>query len=259
MAVRRLLLLMLLLSTASGAAADTVRVAVAANFAEPFQRLQTAFERESGHSLSVSSASTGTLYAQIVRGAPFDVFLAADRERPERLVEAGLAESASAFVYARGRLVLWSADASLIDGTPAVLSTGDFAHLALANPRTAPYGAATLQVLAKLGLEQALASRFVQGENVSQAWHFVASGNAELGFVARSQLVAADRETQGSHWLVPRTLHDPIEQMAVLLIRASDRDAARALMTFLRSEAAARTIAAMGYDAGEAAASGANP
>lgn len=248
MAVCRLLTLMLLLAAAAGAGADTVRVAVAANFAEPLERLQSAFERESGHRLTISSASTGTLYAQIVRGAPFDVFLAADRERPEKLIDAGLAERASAFVYARGRLALWSADESLIDGTPAVLRTGRFEHLALANPRTAPYGAAALQVIANLGLEQALSARLVRGENVAQTWHFVASGNAELGFIALAQLVTATGEVQGSRWLVPQSLHDSIEQMAVLLTRAREHEAARVLMTFLRSDAARQTIAAMGYD-----------
>jgi molybdate transport system substrate-binding protein len=265
MSVRGFIGLICILLIAPAAAAESVSVAVAANFADALKRLQPAFERESGHTLRISSASTGTLYAQIVRGAPFDVFLAADRRRPELLIEAGLAEASSAFIYARGRLVLWSPDSHLIDGTADVLRTDAFEHLALANPRTAPYGAAAVQVLGNLGLDQALARRLVLGENISQAWHFVASGNAELGFVALSQPLAAGRFRDGSHWLVPPALYDPVEQMAVLVSSARNVPAARALMQFLQTDGALRVLMELGYDTahsgagGEAAAPGDRP
>lgn len=250
MTARRLYLLIGLLAAAPLSVADTVSVAVAANFADALRQLQPAFQEESGHTLRISSASTGILYAQIRHGAPYDVFLAADRERPELLVEAGLAEASSAFVYARGRLVLWSAYPERVDSRGEVLRRGDFDHLALANPRTAPYGMAAMQVLERLGLAQALADRLVTGESLAQAWHFVVSGNAELAFVALSQPLAAGRLADGSHWLVPQNLHEPIEQMAVLLTRAQKKPAARALMEFLQSEAAIAKINELGYAAG---------
>jgi molybdate transport system substrate-binding protein len=250
MAVRRLYILVCLLAAWSGASAETVSVAVAANFADALRALQPAFEQQSGHTLRVSSASTGVLYAQIRHGAPFDVFLAADRRRPERLIEAGLADPASAFVYARGRLVLWSAHPGLVDAEGEVLRTGRFEHLALANPRTAPYGAAAEQVLDRLGLVKALEGRLVFGESVSQAWHFVVSGNAELGFVALSQPIAAQRLSDGSYWLVPQELYAPLEQMAVLVVAASHQTAGRALLAFLQSEQAVVKLRELGYDAG---------
>ena len=239
-----------LLAAAPFAAADTVSVAVAANFADALRQLRPGFEQESGHELRVSSASTGILYAQILHGAPYDLFLAADRERPERLIEAGLAEPSSAFVYARGRLVLWSTDPGLVDDEGEVLRSASFQHLALANPRTAPYGAAAMQVLERLGLAQVLAGRLVTGESVAQAWHFVVSGNAELGFIALSQPIAAGRLAGGSCWIVPGELYAPIEQVAVLLGPGRDKPAARALMEFLRSEYAIARLEELGYAVG---------
>lgn len=247
---RQLLFAVWLASLAPAAFADTVSVAVASNFANPLKQLQPLFEQQSDHRLRISSASTGTLYAQIRNGAPYDVFLSADRARPERLIAEGLAEESSAFVYARGRLILWSPDPDLVDGHGAVLRSGDFEHLALANPRTAPYGAAAMQVLRELGLAQSLAGRIVQGENIAQTWQFVATRNAELGFVALSQPIAANLETSGSRWLVPQSMYDPIEQMAVLLAAAHDEPAAREFMQFLQSSKAVRKIRQLGYDAG---------
>jgi molybdate transport system substrate-binding protein len=246
----RSLCTLICLLAASGAAAETVSVAVAANFAPALKALQPAFERQSGHALRISSASTGILYAQIRHGAPFDVFLAADRERPERLIEGGLADAASAFIYARGRLVLWSPRPGLVDDGGEVLRTGDFEHLAIANPRTAPYGAAALQVLERLGLAKALSGRLVMGESVAQAWHFVVSENAELGFVALSQPVAAGRLDGGSYWLVPQELYAPVEQMAVLLGSGREKPAARALLQFLQSAPAIAQLEELGYAAG---------
>ncbi len=260
-ALRRLWLLAGLLAAATGAAADTVGVAVAANFAPALKALQPLFEQESGHTLRISSASTGILYAQIRHGAPFDVFLAADRERPERLIDAGLAEASSAFIYARGRLVLWSPRPGLANDGVEVLRSGNFEHLALANPRTAPYGAAALQVLERLGLAEALSGRLVMGESIAQTWHFVVSGNAELGFVALSQPVAAGRLADGSHWLVPQELYSPIEQMAVLPGSARSVPAARAFMRFLQSAPARAKLEALGYavDPGPPAPAARNP
>lgn len=249
-APRRLCTLVCLLAVATGAAAETVSVAVAANFAPALKALQPVFEQQSGHTLRISSASTGILYSQIRHGAPFDVFLAADRERPERLIEAGLADPSSAFIYARGRLVLWSPRPSLVGEGGEVLRTGDFEHLAIANPRTAPYGAAAMQVLEELGLAEALSGRLVTGESVAQAWHFVVSGNAELGFVALSEPIAAGRLAEGSYWLVPQDLYAPIEQMAVLVGRAPEKPAAHALLQFLQSEPAIAKLEVLGYAAG---------
>ena len=250
MIASRLCTLVFLLIVAPLAAADTVSVAVAANFADALRQLEPRFEQESGHELRISSASTGILYAQILHGAPYDVFLAADRERPERLIEAGRAESSSAFVYARGRLVLWSPWPGLVDNGPETLRGGGFEHLALANPRTAPYGAAAMLVLERLGLAQALRGRLVTGESVAQAWHFVVSGNAELGFVSLSQPIAAGRLAGGSYWIVPEELYAPLEQMAVLLGPGEEKPAARAFMAFLRSGEAVARIEALGYAAG---------
>ena len=249
MIARRLCTLACLLA-APIAAADTVIVAVAANFADALRQLEPLFEQETGHELRISSASTGILYAQILHGAPYDLFLAADRERPERLIEAGLADSSSAFVYARGRLVLWSTHPGLVDGEGEALRSASFEHLALANPRTAPYGAAAMQVLERLGLAQALADRIVTGESVAQAWHFVVSGNAELGFVALSQPIAAGRLAEGSYWIVPEELYAPLEQMAVLLGPAREKPAARAFMAFLQSEYAITRLEELGYASG---------
>ena len=249
----RLSTLVCLLAAAPLAGADTVSVAVAANFADALRQLQPGFEQESGHELRISSASTGILYAQILHGAPYDVFLAADRKRPEQLIAAGLADSSSAFVYARGRLVLWSARPGLVDDGGDALRSRAFEHLALANPRTAPYGAAAMQVLERLGLAQALAGRLVTGESVAQAWHFVVSGNAELGFVSLSQPIAAGRLARGSYWIVPEDLYAPLEQMAVLVGPGRDQRSARALMEFLQSEYATARLEELGYAAGKAA------
>lgn len=246
----RLLLSVCLLAFPPAVFAATVSVAVAANFASPLKQLRPLFEQQSGHELRISSASTGTLYAQIRNGAPYDVFLSADRARPERLIAEGLADASTAFVYARGRLILWSPDPELIDGHGTVLQSGDFEHLALANPRTAPYGAAAMQVLRELGLAQSLAGRIVRGENIAQTWQFVATRNAQLGFVALSQPIAANLESEGSRWLVPQDMYDPLEQMAVLLAEARDDAAAREFMQFLRSAQAVQKIRQLGYTAG---------
>jgi molybdate transport system substrate-binding protein len=228
------------------ARADQALVAVAANFADALDGIAVPFEAETGHHLQVTIGSTGKLYAQIVAGAPFDVLLAADQERPARLEADGLTVPGSRFTYAMGALALWSADAHRIgtDGA-AVLRAGSFRRLAIANPALAPYGAAAREALLELGLWEALAGRIVMGENIGQTHAMVATGNAELGLVALSQL--ATRAVTGSHWVVPHNLYRPIRQDAVLLSRAADNAAARALLEFLRRPSVRETIRKLGY------------
>jgi len=237
----------LALVAAGGARAGEVHAAVATSFAATARALAEPFRAASGHALLVSNGSSGKLYAQIASGAPFEVFLSADAERPRRLEEAGHAVAGTRFAYALGRLVLWSADPARAVG-PEALRAGDFARLAIASPELAPYGAAARATLRRLGLWEALAPRLVRGEDVGQAYQFVATGNAELGFVALAQLAARDDQAGGARWLVPAELHPPIEQHAVLLARGRDDPAARAFLDFLRSPDARARIAAAGYD-----------
>jgi molybdate transport system substrate-binding protein len=225
--------------------AGEIRVAVASNFAIPMQEISGKFEQESPHEVTLIPGSTGKHYAQIVNGAPFDVFFAADRERPALLEQDGHAVPGSRFTYALGRLVLWSPDATLVDDTGRVLDGHDFRRLAIANPRLAPYGRAAQQVLEALGLWQPLQARLVRGENIAQAFQFVASGNAELGFVALSQVVHSGATGQGSSWRIPVELHAPIEQQAVLL---TDKPAASAFMDFVQSDRARAIIRSFGYE-----------
>jgi molybdate transport system substrate-binding protein len=219
-------------------------IAVAANFAATANELARRFAAETGHEAVLSFGSTGTLYAQIANGAPFEVLLAADALRPLRAEAEGLAVPGTRFTYAIGTLVLWSRDPDLVDAEAAVLRRGDFARLAIANPKTAPYGVAAMQTLNALGLGAALRERLVMGTNIVQTFQFVATGNAALGFVALSQVAA---ERGGSRWVVPSHLHDPILQDAVLLARGADNEAARAFLAFLRSPEARRIIEADGY------------
>ncbi|CAI2717280.1 molybdate ABC transporter substrate-binding protein [Nitrospina watsonii] len=232
----------------AGAWAETATVAVASNFLGPFQHIAKAFEAETEHRARIVSGSTGKLFAQVVHGAPFDVFLAADAKRPELLEEQQLAVTGSRFTYAIGRLTLWSADPKGIDGDGAsVLKRGTFRHLALANPKTAPYGKAAQSTLQTLNLWEPLQPRLVRGENVGQAFQFAATGNAEIGFVALSQVLALPPSQQGSRWDVPPHYHDPIEQDAVLLATGRGNGAATALMRFLRSAQAKQMIEQSGY------------
>lgn len=247
-AKRRLLLLIALLAMAAAARADEVGVAVASNFAAAMRVLAPAFERATGHRLVVALGSTGALYAQVRNGAPFDVLLSADDETPARLEREGLAVAGSRFTYATGRLVLWSAQPGVVDDQGAVLRSAGAQRLALANPKLAPYGAAAVQALSAMGLWEAWRPRVVQGDNIAQAHAFVASGNAALGLVALSQVTAEGRIASGSGWVVPARLHEPIRQDAVLLSRGRDRAAARALMDWLRSDAAAAVIRSHGYE-----------
>ncbi len=239
--------LVLALCTASVFAGE-LHLAVAANFTQPLkQHLKPQFETDSGHRLIISFGGTGHLYTQIKYGAPFDLFLAADMKRPEKLVSEGLA--GSLFTYAEGQLVLWSPDADIVDSNEKVLSTGKFKHLAIAHPKMAPYGAAAKQVLEKLGLWKRLQRQrqIVRGNNVSQAYQFTATGNAQLGFIALSQYQATPESLRGSHWLVPKNLYSPIRQGAVLLKRGQNNPAAKAFIAFLQSDSARQIIEKLGY------------
>lgn len=247
MNLRVLGLSLLLQLTAQTTMADSANIAVAANFTAPMRELAREFEKTSDHRLVLSFASSGKFYAQIQHGAPFDVFLSADTVKPERLIGDGLGEKTSRFTYALGALALWSKDPALISDGPETLAAGNFHKLALANPRLAPYGEAAMATLAALKLDKVLQSRLVQGENIAQAYQYVSSGNAELGFVARSQLWREDGSTEGSVWLVPASFHPPIRQDAVLLTRGADNPAALALLTYLRSEPAQAIIRRYGY------------
>ena len=225
--------------------ADEIRVAVASNFRLAMEQAAARFERETGHPVTLIFGSTGKHYAQILNGAPFDAFFAADAERPQRLEREGRALPGSRFTYAVGQVVLWSADESLVDEEGEVLATGEFRHLAMANPDLAPYGAAARAVLEALGLWAQLQPKLVRGENIGQAFQFVVSGNAELGFVARSQLAAPGSAFGGSSWTPPRSLYPPIEQQAVLL---RDSGAGRAFMAFMQGDRIAGILREYGYD-----------
>ena len=229
------------------AQADEVQVAVAANFAAPFGQIASGFTAATGHRAVISAGSTGKFHAQIINGAPFAVLIAADDETPARLINEGLAVKGSSFTYAVGKLVLWSARPGYVDAKGEVLGKGDFRHLAVANPKLAPYGAAAMEVLARLGLADKLAPRIVRGESIGQTQQFVATGNAELGFVALSQVAAPGKPQMGSAWLVPAHLHAPIRQDAVLLNKGANQAAALALLKYLRSDEAKAVIQSWGY------------
>ena len=231
-----------------GAHAAELQVAVAANFTAPMQKIATAFEAETGHKLLLSFGSTGKFYAQVRNGAPFQVLLAADDETPARLEKEGLAAGGTRFTYATGRLALWSAQPGVVDDKGDVLRRPGAGRIALADPKLAPYGAAAVEALTKLGLLRALQPRFVQGENIAQAYQFVVTGNAPLGFVALSQVTVDGKIARGSGWVVPSSLHTPIRQDAVVLAGGKDNAAAAALMAFLRSDKARVIIRAHGYE-----------
>jgi molybdate transport system substrate-binding protein len=233
---------------AAGARADQVQVAVAANFAVPMQQIAAGFEKDTGHQALLSTGATGKFYAQIKHGAPFQVLLAADDETPARLEAEGLGVRGSRFTYAVGRLVLWSTKEGLVEEGGKVLATDRFNKLAIANPKLAPYGAAAVEVLNRIGLLAAVEPRLVQGENIAQTHQFVASGNADLGFVALAQVWKYGKLTGGSGWIVPADLHAPIRQDAVLLTPGADSAAARALLKHLQGDAARAVIRAFGYD-----------
>ncbi|HXX73993.1 MAG TPA: molybdate ABC transporter substrate-binding protein [Nitrospiraceae bacterium] len=229
------------------AQAEQVQVAVAANFVPPFREIAIEFQKVSGHTVELSAGSSGKFYAQIKNGAPFEVFFSADDERPKLLEDEGLGVKGSRFTYAIGRLVLWSQDPALVTGEDT-LRNGKFKHLAIANPKTAPYGTAAMQAMTKLGVWESLQPRIVMGENLGQTSGFLESGNAELGFLARSQVLDEKLRGKGSRWEVPQSLHEPIKQDAVLLVKGQDNPAAKSLMDFMHSSQARVIIERYGYE-----------
>ena len=216
--------------TLSSALAEEVRVAVAANFLATFQVVAKNFEQTTGHTLLVSPGSSGKLYVQIQNGAPFDLFFSADSQRPQLLEQEGFAVAGSRFTYAVGRLTLWSADPLLIaaDGKTTI-EQGNFEYLAIANPKTAPYGQAAVQTLKALHLWEAVKGRLVRGENIGQTFQFVFTQNAQLGFVARSQVLDPKLKNKGARWDVPHHLHSPLIQQAVLLLKGATQPSSKGL------------------------------
>jgi molybdate transport system substrate-binding protein len=232
----------------ASAFAGEANIAVASNFSAPMRQIADLFQKESGHTMRLSFGSTGKLYTQIREGAPFDVLVAADSATPQRLEDEGLAVSGSRFDYALGKLVLWSAQPGYVDGHGVVLRNGNYNRLAIADPALAPYGLAAKQMLEALKLWHIVQRKLVTGENITQAWQFAATGNAELGFVALSQVMHDGKVSTGSWWMVPAYMYNPIRQSAVLLSGAKDKAAAQVFLDFLKSDEAAAIIRSYGYE-----------
>ncbi|HTN40404.1 MAG TPA: molybdate ABC transporter substrate-binding protein [Asticcacaulis sp.] len=238
-------MLALCLPLAAPALAGDVQVAVAANFTQPAKEIAGAFEKETGHHVVMSFGSSGAFYSQIQQGAPFEVFLSADGERPAKLEAENLSVRGTRFVYAYGKLVLWSATPGLVDGKGAILKKGNFQHIAIADPAAAPYGTAAVEMMKKLGLYNALGPKIVKGSSIAQAYGFVDSGSAELGFVALSQIYKLNK---GSCWIVPAADYTPIDQQAILLNPGANDPAAKAFIAFLKSPDAVKIIKSYGYE-----------
>ena len=238
-------LLLLLSFNIHIANAEELLVAVASNFVAPAKELSQEFTRITSHNVSLSFGSTGKLYAQITNGAPYQVFLAADQESPSRLVSEGLAERGSQFTYARGRIVLYCPTLEADQKPEEVLKSNGFTRLAIANPKTAPYGRAAMEVFQNLGIFKNLGTRIIQGNNIAQTFQFVSTGNAELGFVSGSQVINIDPEL---YWTIPIDLYRPIQQDAVLLQKGLEKKAAREFLDFLNSDPARKIIQSFGYD-----------
>lgn len=232
----------------SAAHAAEAQVAVAANFAEPIKAIAAVLQKTTGHTLKISSGASGAFYTQIRNGAPFDVFLSADHQRPELLEKDGLAQPGTRFTYATGKLVLWSVKPGRVDGQGAVLKAADLGKVAYANPKTAPYGAAALQAIQRLGLTPSLTPRLVQGESIGQTYSFVKTGNADVGFVALSQVLEGGRLKEGSVWMVPQAHYDAIRQDAVILKKGAANEAAQALIRLLQSPNIKDLIRSYGYE-----------
>ncbi|WP_262964315.1 molybdate ABC transporter substrate-binding protein [Methylobacter psychrophilus] len=244
---RAVILSMLLLFSQTTWAA-TVLVAVAANFSKPMTEIAAEFEKATGHSAHLSFGSSGKFVSQLGNGGPFEILLSADEKGPQKLEQDGFTVPNSRFVYAQGRLVLWSAKPGYIDDQGKILTTGNFKHLALADPKLAPYGAAAVEVLKKQGLFEKLQPLFVQGENIAQTYQFINTANAELGFVALSQVIENGKITNGSGWIIPDNDHTPIRQGAVLMKKGAENPAAPALLNYLKSAPALAIIKKYGYD-----------
>ncbi|PIV88044.1 MAG: molybdate ABC transporter substrate-binding protein [Hydrogenophilales bacterium CG17_big_fil_post_rev_8_21_14_2_50_63_12] len=228
--------------------AAEVSVAVAANFTAPMKAIAAEFAKDTGHQAKLAFGATGKFYAQIKNGAPFQMLLSADDETPAKLIQEGMAVADSRYTYAIGTLVLWSAQPGYVDAKGEVLKKGRFNKIALANSKLAPYGKAAVEVLSGMGLINAVAPKFVQGENISQTFQFASTGNAELGFVALSQVMKNGKIASGSAWIVPSKLHSPIRQDAVILAAGKGNAAAEALMKYLQGDKARAIVKSYGYD-----------
>jgi molybdate transport system substrate-binding protein len=246
--MHRLTTLFCALVLAAAVHADEVQVAVAANFTAPMKQIAAEFEKDTGHKALLAFGATGKFYAQISNGAPFEVLLSADDETPAKLEKELLTMPGTRFTYAIGKLVLWSASEAYVDDQGDVLKKSDFKHLALANPKTAPYGAAAIATMKQLGVLESIQPKLVQGENIAQTHQFVATGNAELGFVALSQVFKDGKLTSGSGWIVPGKLYAPIRQDAVVLANGRNKPAAAALMKYLKTDKARSIIKSYGYE-----------
>ncbi|SBS27900.1 Molybdate-binding periplasmic protein precursor [Marinomonas spartinae] len=243
----KILICNLLIMLTSNVFASPLRIAVASNFTAPMQTLAPIFERETGEKLQLSFGSSGKFYAQIHNGAPYDVFLSADQAKPDKLIKAGLAQKSSKVIYAKGILVLWSATKKHIKPVKGTLEQAQ--KIAIANPKLAPYGLAAKETLSKLGLWSTLQNKLVQGENIGQTYQFAYSQNAELGFVALSQVLAGP--VKGHYWQVPNNDHSPIKQAAVLLTHSQHKTQAQKFLNFLVRKDIQKRIKNFGYDSGQ--------
>jgi molybdate transport system substrate-binding protein len=244
---RNLVLIFLQITLLISIQAAEVTVAVASNFSLPMRKIVAQFEADFGHKVRLSFGSTGAFYSQIKNGGPFHLLVAADQETPARLEKEGLGLAGTRFTYAQGRLVLWSRQAGLVDREGEILKAGHFQKLALANPKLAPYGVAAMETLSSMGLTEQLKSKFVQGENISQAYQFVETENAQIGFVAMSQVFFESKLLKGSAWIVPPQLHSPIQQDAILLLAGQKNSVAIELMRYLKTDKAKSVMSAFGY------------
>jgi molybdate transport system substrate-binding protein len=241
------LLGVLLAMVAQLAHAGEITAAVAANFTAPVQQIAELFQKETGHTVKLSFGSSGKFYSQIKEGAPFDVFLAADEKNPKLLEQEGLAVADTRFVYAVGKLVLWSAKPGFVDDKGAVLSKGSYNKIAYADPKLAPYGMAAQETLQKMNLWDKVQGKLVTGESIGQTYQFAATGNAELAFIALSQITKDGKVSEGSWWIVPADMYNPIKQAAIQLTAAKDKAAAQAFLKFLKSEKTVAIIRSFGY------------
>ena len=244
---KRTIIMIALLLFGQSSWSATVLVAVAANFSKPMTEIAAEFEKATGHSAHLSFGSSGKFVAQMENGGPFEVLLSADEKGPEKLEQAGLTVPNTRFVYALGKLVLWSATPGYVDDQGKVLTTGGFKHLALADPKLAPYGAAAIEVLKKMKLFDKLSPLFVQGENIAQTYQFISTANAELGFVALSQVIENGKIATGSGWIIPDDQYAPIRQGAVLMKKGAENPAAPTLLAYLKSAQALAIIEKYGY------------
>lgn len=238
---------LLLLAVSQTSMSATTLVAVAANFTKPMTEIAAEFEKATGHSAKLAFGSSGKFVSQLENGAPFEVLLSADEKGPQKLEHDGFAVPNSHFTYALGKLVLWSFTQGYVDNQGKILTTGGFKHLALADPKLAPYGEAAAEVLKSLKLQEKLQPLIVQGENIAQTYQFISTGNAELGFVALSQVIENGRCGTGSCWIIPDDRHAPIRQDAVLMTKGADNPAASALLVYLKSAPALAIIEKYGY------------